>query len=78
MMAVIRKKALERLNGLAPKVEEHLAKIADNPAGRDVPHWAGEIHSWIKQMEDMLPHVGDKTSAQWLARIAEWKAKLGN
>jgi hypothetical protein len=36
-----------------------------------------EINSWIKQMEDVLPHVGEKTAAEWLAKIAEWKAKLG-
>ncbi len=73
-----RKQALKRLGGLAPIVEEHLAKIEDDPTSRDVPHWTAEILSWIKQMEDLLPHVGDKTAAEWLARIAEWKRRLGN
>jgi hypothetical protein len=77
MMAMSRKDALKRFNGLAPRVEEHLQKIANNPASRDVPHWIGEINHWIERMEDLLPHAGDKTAAQWAARIAEWKARLG-
>ena len=77
MMAMSRKDALKRLNGLAPRVEEHLQKIADNPASRDVPHWIGEINHWIKQVERMLPHAGNKTAAEWTARIAEWKVRLG-
>jgi hypothetical protein len=77
MMAMSRKDALKRLNGLGPRVEEHLGKIANNPGSRDIPHWTGEIDTWIKQMEDVLPHVGDKTAAEWAAKIAEWKARLG-
>jgi hypothetical protein len=77
MMAMSRKDALKRLNGLRPKVEGHLQKIAGNPSSRDVPHWTKEIESWISQMDDVLPHVGADTSAKWFIRIAEWKAKLG-
>jgi hypothetical protein len=76
-MAISRKDALRRLTGLAPRVEEHLIKIADNPASPEVPHWTTEVDSWIKQMEHVLPHVGKKTSAGWRAKIAEWKDKLG-
>ena len=77
MMAISRKDALKRWKGLAPQVEEHLQKIADNPASRDIPHWTAEINHWITQMENMLPHAGDKTAAEWAARIAEWKVRLG-
>ncbi len=77
MMAMSRNDALKRLNGLGPMVQEHLEKIANNPGSQDVPHWTGEIDNWIKQMEDVLPHAGDKTAAEWAARIAEWKARLG-
>jgi hypothetical protein len=76
MMAMRRKDALKRLNGLYPLVEEHLQKIADDPTSRDVPHWTQEVNSWIRQMEDVLPHVGDNTAAEWSARIADWKARL--
>jgi hypothetical protein len=69
--------ALKRLNGLAAKVEDHLAKIAQSPASRDVPHWRGEINNWIRQMEEVLPHAGKKTAADWSARIAGWKGRLG-
>jgi hypothetical protein len=75
-MAISRKDALRRLEGLAPRVEEHLSKIAVEPTSRDVPHWTKEIDSWIKQMEELATHVGKRTSALWLARIAKWKTEL--
>jgi hypothetical protein len=76
-MAISRPDALKRLNGLAPRVEIHLNKIAGSPASQDVPHWTGEINNWIRQMEEVLPHVGKRTAADWAVRIAEWKARLG-
>jgi hypothetical protein len=27
-------------------------------------------------MEKVLPYIGDKTAAEWAARIAEWKARI--
>jgi hypothetical protein len=77
MMAMSRKDALKRLNGLTPKIEEHLQKIANDPMSRDLPHWTREVENWIRQMEKVLPYIGDKTAAEWAARIAEWKARLG-
>jgi hypothetical protein len=77
IMAISRKDALKRLNGLSPRVEEHLQRIANNPGSRDIPHWTAEAENWIRQMEDVLPNVGDKTAAEWAARIAEWRARLG-
>jgi hypothetical protein len=75
-MATSRKDALRRLNGLSPGVEDHLQKIANNPGSRDIPHWTAEAENGIGQMEKMLPHVGDRTAAEWAARIAEWRARL--
>jgi hypothetical protein len=71
-----RAKALERLEGLAPQVVKHLAKIAGNPEGREVPHWIKEISNWLNQMEAVLPYVGKKTGAQWSAKINEWRQAL--
>jgi hypothetical protein len=76
--AMSRKDALKRLNSLEPRAEEHLAKIANNPGNRDIPHWTAEITNWIAQMENALPRAGDKTAAEWAARIAGWKARPGN
>jgi hypothetical protein len=72
-----RKGALRGLNGLAPQIEKHLAKIAADPDSRDVPHWTREVRSWIGHMEQVLPDVGKKTSQEWQRRIDEWKDKLG-
>jgi hypothetical protein len=77
MMTISRKDALKRLNGLGPRVEEHLEKITNNPGSQDIPHWKAEIDNWIRQMEDVLGHAGDKTAAGWVAKIVEWKARLG-
>ncbi len=72
-----RKRALKRLDGLAPRVEEHLEKIHAEPSSGDVPHWVKEVESWIRQMEEMLPHVGQKTAEEWAHRIDAWKRQLG-
>jgi hypothetical protein len=73
-----RQKALERLAGFTPRVEEHLAKIAANPGHSSVRHWKQEVDNWLNQMEAVLPHVGKKTAAQWSARISQWRQALGN
>jgi hypothetical protein len=75
-MAISRAKALERLEGLAPRVEEHLAKIAQNPGHSSIPHWSHEVSNWLNQMEAMLPHVGKKTAADWAAKINQWRQAL--
>jgi len=72
-----RKDALKRANGLAPQIEEHLDKIGDNPASRDVPHWMREVRAWIGQIEAMLPHLGQKTAEDWARRIEGWRARIG-
>jgi hypothetical protein len=76
-MAIPRQQALKRLEGLAPQVEEHLAKIATNPTSRDVPHWKTEIRAFLGEMERLAPHTGRKTGEEWAAKIAEWRRLLG-
>jgi len=77
-MAISRSQALNRLEGLEPQVEEHLAKIAANPGSRDVPHWATEIRAWLGEMERLAQHTGKKTGAEWAAKIANWRRLLGD
>ena len=76
-MGISRKAALKRLDGLAPRVEDHLNKLADDPDGEDAAHWVLEVRGWIRQIEDLLPQVGSKTSAEWTSKIAGWKARIG-
>jgi hypothetical protein len=75
--SISRKTALKRLEGLTPQVEAHLAKIANNPGSQDIVHWQTEIRGWLTQMEHVLHATGQRTSAEWAARIAEWRTKLG-
>jgi hypothetical protein len=48
-MAISRAKALERLAGLVPRVEDHLAKIAQYPGHSAIPHWRKEIGNWLER-----------------------------
>jgi hypothetical protein len=75
-MAMSRKDALKRLNGLAPQVEKHLDSIGQYPSHTSVAHWRNEASSWLKKTEDALPHVGKKTAAEWQARLEGYKAQL--
>ena len=75
-MAFARKEAIKRLEGLAPQVEEHLSKIAKEPACQAVSHWAGEVRSFIKQMRAAAERAGKKTAAEWESRLTEWESRL--
>jgi len=61
---------------LLPEVDEHIRWLASEPDAKSVGHWKHEARNWLQQMEEMLPHVGKKTSAEWRAIIEIRKAKL--
>jgi hypothetical protein len=75
-MALPRKRGLKRLHSFASRVEEHLAKIRREPTHEAVLHWMGEIDNWLGQMEELLPHVGQKTAREWQARIRAFRSAL--
>jgi len=75
-MAIGRKDALKRLNGLALQVKAHLGKLIANRESRDVPHWKAEVAAWLGQMESLSSHVGKKTGTEWANSIKHWKAQL--
>jgi hypothetical protein len=77
-MAISRKAALERLESLLPRVEEHITKILANPGHSSIAHWKHEARNWLREMEEVLPHVGKKTAAQWKARLESLQAALGD
>jgi hypothetical protein len=76
-MASDRQKALDRLNGLKPRVEEHLAKIAADPTNRAISHWKHEVYNWLRLMEASVAHVGKKTGDKWTKQIELWRSQLG-
>jgi hypothetical protein len=75
-MAIPRKDALKRLRSLLPEIDKHIQALTLEPNDTAVAHWKHESRNWLIQMEEMLPHVGKKTSAKWRAIIEDRKAKL--
>lgn len=75
-MSISRKRALERIDGLALQVEKHLGKLATEPGARASSHWRYEVRLLIGQMRDALPHVGRKTVERWSDRIETWEGQL--
>jgi hypothetical protein len=71
-----RKDALEKIESLVPQVERHLARVVSGPGHSSRHKWAGEAFGWIRQIEELLPHVGKKTAAEWQERIDGWRAAL--
>jgi hypothetical protein len=39
------------IKSLEENIQEHLDKIANNPASRDVPHWQSEIRTFQEQLD---------------------------
>lgn len=76
-MGLSRKQAIKRMLGMLPQIEEHLAKLAADPANSACRHWLQETNGWINQIETMLPAVGTKTAEEWQGRIEEWRQRLG-
>jgi hypothetical protein len=77
-MARSRKSALTVLNGRVAEIERHLGRIAETPFHSSINKWKHEVRNWIREMEEVLTHVGKKTSAQWQARIDGYWAALGD
>jgi hypothetical protein len=78
-MAIPRKKALERLGGLEELVLYHLddhipATMLQSP--QDIPHWRKEVNAFLDQMDALAGHDGERTGAEWRARIAEMRRRL--
>lgn len=76
-MGMSRKRALLRLNGLLPRVREHLTKLRERPGDRAVNHWRGEVRVWLRQMTDVLDAAGGNTAAEWRTVIAACYAEPG-
>src|SRR5260370_40738084 len=75
-MAIRRKWAVRKLQEKVPQVELHLRKIAMDPENTANPHWRHEVQGWLREMEALLPHVGKKTSDEWQARTADYRAAV--
>src|SRR5688572_26031961 len=73
-MAISRKQALRRLEGLARAAAQHLeihipALIGEHP--ENVPHWREEFSAWFAEMQRLTRHVGKRTAQHWNERIED-------
>jgi hypothetical protein len=79
MMALSRKQALSRVEGLEGAVLYHLddhipATIGKAPTA--VSHWRMEVGGFLDEMERMTPHIGKKSGAEWQGKINSMRQRL--
>jgi hypothetical protein len=77
-MAITRKQALKRIEGLIGEgsnagIESHIAKLTRPGSG---PHIRKELATRIAEVERLATHVGEKSGADILARITEWRKRI--
>lgn len=77
-MAITRKQALKRIEGLIGEgsnagIESHIAKLTRPGSG---PHIRNELTIRIAEVERLASHVGEKSGADILAKIAEWRKRI--
>ena len=77
-MAITRKQALKRIEGLIGEgsnagIESHIAKLTRPGSG---PHIRNELATRIAEVERLATHVGEKSGADILARITEWRKRI--
>ncbi len=77
-MAITRKQALKRIEGLIGEgsnagIEAHIGKLTRPGSG---PHVRTELNTRIGEIERLAEKIGDKTGAEFLAKIAAWRKKI--
>ncbi|MEI8369107.1 MAG: hypothetical protein WCJ31_11800, partial [Planctomycetia bacterium] len=77
-MAITRKQAMNRIEGLISEgsqrgIEAHIGKLTRPGAG---PHIRAELSTRMAEIERLAEHCGEKTSAEILARISEWRKRI--
>ena len=77
-MGISRAHALERIAGLSAHVEAHLAKMRSAPHAIDYNHWRAEAEAEVAtaSIEALARHVGRRTRAEVLSRVAQWKQAI--
>ena len=77
-MAITRKQALKRIEGLIGEssiagIESHVTKLARPGSG---PHIRNELTTRLAEVERLASHVGDKSGADILAKITDWRKRI--
>lgn len=71
-----RGEALEDIESLVPRIEEHLEKLRQNPTSQDVPGWHDELNAWIGKIERLVDRgLGKKTDEEMRQRVAGWRSR---
>jgi hypothetical protein len=77
-MGITRKQARKQIEGLIGEgtntgIEAHLAKLTRPGSSR---HVRTELTVRLAEIERLASHVGDKTGADLLAKIAAWRKRI--
>lgn len=75
-MGIARARALKRIAGLTQQITEHLAKMNTEPESRHYNHWRAEASTMVTEVERLARHVGRRSGAEVLNRVAQWKSSL--
>jgi hypothetical protein len=78
-MALSRKQALRRLQGLEDAVlwhlDEHIPKEIGN-APEAVAYWRQEVNGFLDEMQRLSEYTGARTAAEWQAKITLMRQRL--
>jgi hypothetical protein len=76
-MGINRKHALRQIEGIKPKIREHLLKMQRFTDVPEYNHWRAEVTVWIEDVEHWARFVGRRTHEEVMKDVTQWKQAAG-